>query len=303
LNQSGSRALLLVQAPAAGKGTPLPHRPHRGIPTESAHVTTTIDTDHPLMNTNGERMRINAVLRHLGSGADLRDFPASPSEKVALVKTASQRGLITWHKGRGRYELTATGWCELAPTRRFGVGSMMLGTTVGATVGAVALAVFWFTAGVAHAPVAPRSAAAPAPVQVAKLSAPAVSGAASSAAPVASAEAPAAPTTTAAAPPPAVPVTAPAREVAPAVAPVETEHTKVADEPTPEQLAETAKAKQTAAKKARQRAAARQRRREEAARAWAAEEPRSRQAEYSGHGIYGGYGYGGYGGNSWFAYR
>src|SRR5689334_16933234 len=145
LNQSGSRALLLVQAPAAGKGTPLPHRPHRGIPTESAHVTTTIDTDHPLFNTNRERMRINAALRHLGSGADLRDFPASPSEKVALVKTASQRGLITWHKGRGRYELTATGWCELAPTRRFGVGSMMLGTTVGATVGAVALAVFWFT--------------------------------------------------------------------------------------------------------------------------------------------------------------
>jgi hypothetical protein len=305
LNQSGSRALLLVQAPAAGKGTPLPHRPHRGIPTESAHVTTTIDTDHPLFNTNGERMRINAVLRHLGSGADLRDFPASPSEKVALVKTASQRGLITWHKGRGRYELTATGWCELAPTRRFGVGSMMLGTTVGATVGAVALAVFWFTAGAAHAPVVPRSAAAPAPVQVAKLSAPAVSGAASNAVPVASEATPAPSTTAAAAPPPAAPATAaPARDAAPAAAPVEPERTRVADEPTPEQLAEAAKAKQTAAKKARQRAAARQRRREEAARAWAAEEPRSRQAEYSGHGVYGGYGYGGYGGgNSWFAYR
>ena len=267
-------------------------------------MTTTINTDHPLMNTNGERMRINAVLRHLGSGADLRDFPASPSEKVALVKTASQRGLITWHKGRGRYELTATGWCELAPTRRFGVGSVMLGTTVGATVGAAALAVFWFTAGAAHAPVAPRSAAGPAPAQVATLSAPAVSGVASSAAPVASAETPAAPTTTAAAPPPAAPAaTAPARQAAPA-APVEAEHTQVAEENTPEQLAETAKAKQTAAKKARPRAAARQRRREEAARAWAAEEPRSRQAEYSGHGVYGGYGYGGYGGgNSWFAYR
>jgi hypothetical protein len=85
--------------------------------------------------------------------------------------------------------------------------------------------------------------------------------------------------------------------------PAEAERTKVADEPTPEQLAEAAKAKQAASKK-RQRAAARQRRREETARAWAADEPRSRQAEYSGHGVYGGYGHGGYGvGNSWFAYR
>ena len=109
---------------------------HRGIPTESARVTTTIDTGHPLFNTRNDRLRIQAVLRHLGSGGGLRDFPASASasEKVALVKTANQRGLIAWHKGRGRYELTPAGWCELAPTRRFGVGSMVLGTTVGATL-------------------------------------------------------------------------------------------------------------------------------------------------------------------------
>jgi hypothetical protein len=286
-------------------------------------VTTTIDTHHPLLNTNAERMRIQAMLRHLGSGADLRDLPASASEKLALVKTANQRGLIAWHKNRNRYELTAAGWCELAPTRRFGVGSIMVGTTLGATLGAAALAVFWFTAGAAHisAP-APRSATASHPAQVAKLSASAVDRTASVPAPVASTPAPAEPT--AASPAPAEPTASaapsgtpapsaslPAREVAPAApatAPVEAEPARVAAEPTPEQVAEAAKAKQAAAKKARQRAAAARRRREETARAWAASEPsRTREAEYVGHGVYGGYGYGGYGGyggrNAWFAYR
>jgi hypothetical protein len=264
-------------------------------------VTTTIDTRHPLLNTNAERARIETMLRHLGSGADLRDFPASASEKVALVKTANQRGLIAWHKSRGRYELTAAGWCELAPTRRFGLGSIMVGTTLGATLGAAALAVFWFTVGAAHVsgPV-PRTAAAPAPAQVAKLSAPAIGGAVGDPALVASAPSPAEPTAASAAPPGWTPVTVPAHEAAPAAAPVEAEPTNVAAVPTPEQLAEAAKAKQVAAKKARQRAAAR-RKREEAARTWAAGESRTREAEYSGHGVYG---YGGYGGgNSWFAYR
>ncbi len=83
-------------------------------------------------------------------------------------------------------------------------------------------------------------------------------------------------------------------------APVEPEPTTVEHEPSPEQLAEAAaKAKQAAAKKARQRAVAK-RKREEAARAWAGDPWRTRQAEYSGHGVYGG-GYGGQ--NSWFAYR
>ena len=262
---------------------------HRGIPTESARVTTTINTGNPLFNTRDDRLRIQAVLRHLGSGAGLRDFPASASEKVALVKTANQRGLIAWHKGRGRYELTPAGWCELAPTRRFGVGSMVLGTTVGATLGAAALAVFWFTAGAAHGPAAPRSVVAAAPVQVAKAPAPVVSASVSSAAATASTP------SSAAAPTPAP---------APAAAPVEPEPTTLAHEPTPEQLAEAAAKAKQAAKKARQQAAAR-RKREEAARAWAADPWHTRQAEYSGHGGYGGgYGSGGYGGqNSWFAYR
>jgi hypothetical protein len=244
-------------------------------------------------------MRIEAMLRHLGSGADLRDLPTSASEKVALVKTANQRGLIAWHKGRGRYELTTAGWCELAPSRRFGVGSIMVGTTLGATLGAAALAFFWLTAGAAHVSGhAPRSATAPAPAQVARLPAPAVSGARSDPALAASASGPAEPTAVSAAPTGWASVPVPASDAAPAAAPAEAESTKVADEPTPEQRAEAAKAKQVAAKKARQRAAAR-RRREEAARTWAAGETRTREAEYSGHGVYGGYG----GGNSWFAYR
>jgi hypothetical protein len=272
---------------------------HRGIPNESARVTTI--NDNPLFNTRDERLRIQAVLRHLGSGADLRDFAASPSEKVALVKTANQRGLIAWHKARGRYELTTTGWCELAPSRRFGVGSVMLGTTVGATLGAAALAVFWFIAGAAHRPLPPRTVVAAASAQSAKQPAP-------TAAPTAPASTSAAPTPTQA-PPPAAAAPAPAL----AAAPVELDPPIVAQGPTPEERAEAAaRAKQAAAaRKVRQRAAAKRKReeaarawaarrkREEAARAWAATHPRTRQADYSGNGGYGGNG----GQNPWYAYR
>jgi hypothetical protein len=271
-----------------------------GIRNKSAPVTM-IDTGHPLLNTKDERGRIHAVLRHLGSGADLGDFPASASAKVALVKTANQRRLIVWHKGRGRYELTPAGWCELAPRRRFGAGSMMLGTTLGATMGAAVLAVFWFATGDAHGP-APRPVVASARAHVAAASAPAVTGSVRSASPAAQASTSPVPAAPAAPASPAPEIT-PAPAAVPVAAPVEAEPPKVAEGPTPEQLAEAAvKAKQAAAKKARQRAAAK-RRREEAARAWAAAEPwRSREAEYSGHGVYGGYrGYGGQ--NSWYAYR
>ncbi len=258
------------------------------------------------MNTNDERLRIRAVLKHLGSGADLAEFPATPSEKVALVKTASQRKLIAWHKNRSRYELTQAGWCELAPRRRFGVGSVLAGSAAGAAIGAIALGVFWVAAGPSH-PAASRVAAARPAVaeKVASLSAPAVDGALASPAPVAASD----PVQTAmpAAPVPPTPAAVPARETelvreaAPAAPVPAAEPTKVAEQPSTEQLAEqAAKAKHAAAKKARQRAAAR-RRREEEARTWAAAEPsRTREAEYSGFGGYG-RGYGGQG--SWFAYR
>src|SRR5262249_17588443 len=156
-------------------------------------------------------------------------------------------GLIAWHKARGRYELTPAGWCELAPSRRFGVGSMMVGTTVGATLGAAALAVFWFTSGVAHTPAVPRPVVAAAPAQVAK-AAPAVNGAVSSVASIAPSTSPdPAPTTAASAPP--APAAAPVRAAEPAAAPVEPEPTRVVEGPSPEQLVEAAKAKKAAAKK------------------------------------------------------
>ena len=256
-------------------------------------MSTTTNTGHPLMSASGDRIRIRAVLEHLGTGAELRDFSAPGSEKLALVRTAAQRKLIVWHKGRNRYELTAAGWCELAPSRRFGLGSMLLGTAAGATIGALALGVFWVAAGASHIP-APRPAVAssPASPRVASLSAPAVNGALASPAPLAvnspvavEAAAPAAP-----APAPAAPVAVPAREAAPAPL---AEPTTVAEQTLPEQLAEAAaKAKQAAAaKKARQKAAAR-RRREDAARAWAATEPSRGYGGYSGGGP-----------SSWFAYR
>jgi hypothetical protein len=303
-----------MRGAAAGTGIPLPDtvkhptylpRMDRGIRNESAPVTT-IDSGHPLLNTKDERRRIHAVLRHLGSGADLRDFPVSQSEKIALVKTASQRRLIAWHKGRSRYEVTPAGWCELAPSRRFGVGSMMMGTALGASVGAVALAVFWFATGPAHAPPRPLARSAPAHVAAVSPPAPAVTGSVSRPAPVApstpAAALPAAPTPPAVATPPAqpAPAAAPVEATPVEATPVEAVPAKVAEGPTQEQRAEAAKAK-AAARKARQRAAAK-RRREEAARAWAAADPsRTREAEYAGHGVYG---YGGNGGqNSWFAYR
>jgi translation initiation factor IF-2 len=198
---------------------------------------------------------------------------------------------------------------------------MVLGGTAGATLGAVALTVFWFTAGAAHRPPVPRPILAAAPAQVAKASTPGVTGVVNSAAPTASSPIPAstsppaiAPAPAPARPVPAAPAAEPVRAAAPAVAPAEPEPTTVAHEPTPDKYADAAgKAKQAAdtkkqaaaakREKARQRAAAR-RQRDEAARAWAGTEPRSRQAEYTGYGGNEGYRSDGYGGqNSWFAYR
>jgi hypothetical protein len=83
---------------------------------------------------------MDAMLRHLGWGQELQDFPGTTSERVALIRTASRRGLIAWRKARGRYELTSVGWTELMPRRRFSLASLMLSTVMGAVMGAAALA-------------------------------------------------------------------------------------------------------------------------------------------------------------------
>jgi hypothetical protein len=87
--------------------------------------------------------RINAMLRHLGCGRDLRQFPATTTEKVALVRTAGARGLIEWRKTRARYELTSYGWNALMPARRFGVASLVISAATGGIAGVVTMAVFW----------------------------------------------------------------------------------------------------------------------------------------------------------------
>lgn len=98
------------------------------------------------MNRQDEDPDIDAMLRHLGSGRDVCDFPGTATEKVALVRTAGARGLIAWRKGRARYELTPIGWIRLAPRPRFGAASVIVSTAAGAIAGAALLAFTWLPA-------------------------------------------------------------------------------------------------------------------------------------------------------------
>jgi len=98
------------------------------------------------MKIRDDRYQINAMLRHLGCGGDLREFPASTNERVALVRTAGARGLIAWRKTRARYELTSSGWDELMPRRRFGIPSLIISAATGGMAGVIAVAVFWLPA-------------------------------------------------------------------------------------------------------------------------------------------------------------
>jgi hypothetical protein len=220
------------------------------------------------MNKSDDRSRIDAILRHLGCGGALRDFPGTESEKLALIRIASNRGLVAWHKGRGRYEVSPIGWSELTPRRRFGLGSLMVSTAVGATVGAALLGFFWVSADASRL-------VGPSPVARAERAEKAI------AAPVAAAPAPQTASVS-----PAVP-----REPA-------TEPAKVAEHPVPpEPAAEAAptEIKQAAVKKPKRKAVAR-RRQDETGAAWASADPwRTRQSGYAGYNgqpSYGGQGFG-----------
>ena len=102
------------------------------------------------MNRRDDRAIMDAMLRHLGCGQDLADFPGTASEKLALVRTAGRRGLIAWRKGRGRFELTSIGWSALTPRRRFTLAAVMSAAAIGATIGAVAQTVLWLPVGASH---------------------------------------------------------------------------------------------------------------------------------------------------------
>jgi hypothetical protein len=205
------------------------------------------------MSASDDRTRIDAVLRHLGCGQDLRDFPGTGSEKLALIRTAASRGLIAWQRGRGRYELTSIGWSELAPRRRFTLASMLVSTAMGAAVGAAALAILWLPADASH-----RSAGRHAAASVAR---PADAG---------------------------VHAPAPAPQTASTAPAVPAEPAKAAEQPVPvEPIAEVAPTQPAAVKKSRHKTASR-RRREETVRTWADADPWRGRSEYSGYGGQGG---------------
>ncbi len=103
---------------------------------------------------------IDAMLRHLGSGHDLQNFPGTTAEKLGLMRTAGARGLIAWSKARGRYELTRVGWRHVTPRRGFGPAFLVVSTTIGAVIGAGALAALWLSADASHRSVG-RQATAP----------------------------------------------------------------------------------------------------------------------------------------------
>ena len=112
-----------------------------------------------LMNIKDERRKMDAVLRHLCCGHDLRDFPGTATERLALVRTAHARGLIAWTKSRAKYELTSAGWNALRPTRRFGLAALIMTAAAGGMAGAMAAAVFWLPADASRAPARWQSAA------------------------------------------------------------------------------------------------------------------------------------------------
>jgi hypothetical protein len=103
----------------------------------------------PAMEKSDGSRKLDAMLRHLGGGQDLREFPGTMSEKLALTRTADKRGLIAWRKGARRYELTPIGWSKLTPRRYFGLASLMVSAAIGATV-AVAVAVLSLPADDSH---------------------------------------------------------------------------------------------------------------------------------------------------------
>jgi hypothetical protein len=243
---------------------------------------------HPFMIKNDDRLKIQAILRHLGCGRELRDFPGTESEKLALIRTASSRRLVAWHKGRTRYEVTPVGWTELTPRRRFGLGSLMVSTAVGATVGAAILGFFWVSADASHGFGGPSRVARAEKTIVAPVS--------PAAAEVNAAARPSAPASQTASASPAAPAVAQPAPAALAGSP--TEPAKVAEQPVlPEPSAEAApiEIKQAAVKKPRRKTVAR-RRTDETGATWAyADSWRTRQSNYSGYGgqpSYGGQGFG-----------
>src|SRR5262249_22279409 len=89
------------------------------------------------------RADVDAMLRHLAAHHDPQDFPSTAYERQALLEAASKRRLIEWQKDGRRYELTPIGWHRLRRGWRLGLPSLAVSAGIGATIGAVALAMLW----------------------------------------------------------------------------------------------------------------------------------------------------------------
>jgi hypothetical protein len=54
-----------------------------------------------------QALLIAAVMEHLQGHGNLDSFPASQTEKLALMKTARRQGLVRWNRRTRRYELSS----------------------------------------------------------------------------------------------------------------------------------------------------------------------------------------------------
>src|SRR5262249_36119506 len=79
------------------------------------------------------------------------------TEKLGFIRTAGARKLIAWNRARGRYELTLAGWRRIARGRKLGFAPLVMGATIGAAIGAGALAVLWGAADVSGGSVGRRA--------------------------------------------------------------------------------------------------------------------------------------------------
>jgi hypothetical protein len=93
------------------------------------------------------RASVDAMLRHLASHHDPRDFPSTAFERQALLEAAAKRRLIEWQKERRRFELTPSGLRRLRRNGRFGLPSLAISVGIGAAIAAAAAVMLWLPAG------------------------------------------------------------------------------------------------------------------------------------------------------------
>jgi hypothetical protein len=102
-----------------------------------------------------DRAKIQALLEHLDCGKDLRDFPGTKNEKLALIARVTDRRLIEWERARGQYRLTWIGRRQLA-----GRASLISSMVIATTCAAATVVGLWFWADASLLPVAGQATSA-----------------------------------------------------------------------------------------------------------------------------------------------